>query len=142
MQVWENMAAFVSGLSGVLLGAGIIAIWLQQVLRGYERLKEKVEQQLEERMHQAEIANQAAELQYAQLASRLEAAEIRLEPVNGPLLNQQIQSIGRQLDAVDAKLDRYREATARLEERMEGLRASCEAACRQGRRPGLAGLAE
>ncbi len=109
----NNLAAFLSGLSGVLLGAGIIVTWLRQLLSDYARLKQKVEEQLERRLGHVEAGQGEAAKQGVDLARRVQVAEERLAPLNVPLLNQQISTLGRQLDAVQAKLDRYLELRAR-----------------------------
>lgn len=116
-----DFAAFISGLSGVIIGAGIIVVWLRQMLSDYSNLKRKVEEQLEQRLTRVEHDHAEEQKQFTDLARRLKVAEGRLKPMNVPLLNQQIRTVSQQLDGVETKLDRYMEATARQDERIRSL---------------------
>jgi thioester reductase-like protein len=123
--VLQHLAAFASGLGGVIIGAGIIVVWLRQTLADYAALKRKVEDNLEWRLNRLEASASEQQKLLVDFSRRLLVAEGRLEPLNGGLLNQQVRQLAQQLDGVLVKLDRCVENGARQDERLQHLQALC-----------------
>ena len=94
--------SFFSGLSGILLGAAIIAT----VIRGWRddlaTLKHEVQKE------------QAARL--TRLEHNMDALKVEANP---PLVTSQLQGIANQLDKIDGKVDRLDQLSGRLEERLK-----------------------
>lgn len=130
-----NLAAFLSGLGGVLLGAGIIALWLNHTLHEYTALKHRVEDDLAKGV--SALREQLADLQQREvdLDRRLRTTERQVEPVNIPLVNQQLKSLGRQVLDLEGKLEVVLDRTTRQDERLTALRGHLAALSRYLHQP-------
>ncbi len=122
----NHLAAFISGLGGIVLGAGIIKIWLNRTLSDYASLKKRVEENVEQELLRQRQELAECEQRQVDLARRLTVLEERVEPLNVPLLNQKIETIDHQVLHEEGKLEQCLQQTTILAERVKNLKHVCD----------------
>jgi chromosome segregation ATPase len=122
---WSAMG---SGLVGVITGSGVVLLVIRAKFDRLADLERTVEVSQANRLSANEAKVAELEKAGAVIASTLVRHEEALASVNPALLSNQIEVLGQQNHAIEAKLDKVLEAVARLEERQRSAQADIDRA--------------
>lgn len=120
-------AAFIQGISGALIGSGVVLIWLRSRERKIIDLEQTVNLTQEKRLVKLEKANDecGGARQLADHAARIQALEVAMHHLDTNFAGVKI-TLDNQTETfrgMNANLARYIELTTRQDERIENIRA-------------------